>query len=122
MPLPTADFTSEVNEGCEGIEIAFTNLSLNADSWHWDFGDGTTSSNENPSHVYNTSGLYTVSLTAYNNCGDDTVIKIDYITIHAGPTADFEAAPRTGESPLTVDFSDLSTSLLGIRNVHRKKS
>lgn len=116
MPLPTADFTSEVNEGCEGVEIAFTNLSLMADSWYWDFGDGTNSSNENPSHVYNTAGLYTVSLTAYNNCGEDTEIKTDYITVHAGPTADFEAAPRTGESPLTVDFSDLSTSLLGIKS------
>lgn len=45
--------------------IYFTNLSKNADSYDWDFGDGTASTETDPAHIYTTAGTYTVALTAY---------------------------------------------------------
>ena len=63
---PQAAFTADPDEGCAPLEVAFTNQSLNADSWLWDFGDGQTSTLENPVHAFSASGSYTVKLTATN--------------------------------------------------------
>ena len=49
--------------------VVFTNQSQLADTYLWDFGDGKTSTDENPYHIYDTTGAYTVTLTASNNCG-----------------------------------------------------
>ena len=66
-----ADFTFNVNNDT----ATFNNLSSNFESVLWDFGDGITSTDENPLHIYDTSGNYTVSLTAYtnSNCNQDTI-------------------------------------------------
>ena len=57
---PAASFS--YNTDCSG-EVAFADLSTNnPDSWSWNFGDGNTSSQENPTHVYLSSGTYTVEL------------------------------------------------------------
>lgn len=113
---PTANFTSDIVEGCQALTVIFVNLSNGSSRWSWDFGDGATSSEQNPSHTYNAAGVYTVALTSYNSCGDDTETKTDYIIVHPGPTADFSATPRSGEPPLTVNFTDLSTSALSIKS------
>lgn len=53
---------------CENpFRFSFTNLALGADSWLWNFGDGNTSAERHPVHTYTDTGLYTVSLTTYNN-------------------------------------------------------
>ena len=58
----------------------FTDLSTDANAWFWDFGDGTNSTDKNPSHVYANEGTFSVSLTAKNAGGSgDTVVKINYI-------------------------------------------
>lgn len=61
--------------------IYFTNLSTNATSYVWDFGDGTTSAETNPSHSFNAAGTYNVCLTAINQagCNDDTCVLITVI-------------------------------------------
>ncbi|MDS1032581.1 PKD domain-containing protein [Porphyromonadaceae sp. NP-X] len=61
--VPKALFSYEVH----GDSVFFTNLSQNATSYSWDFGDNTTSSEENPVHLYSTSGTFTVILTAMND-------------------------------------------------------
>ncbi|MBI3503056.1 MAG: DUF3494 domain-containing protein [Bacteroidetes bacterium] len=61
---PAASFTFQKNEDCMGNTVAFTNKSTGAISFTWDFGDGTTSSAFNPTHVYIKPGQYVVSLTA----------------------------------------------------------
>jgi len=53
---------------CQGQEVLFQNTSQYADSFNWNFGNGTTSTNTNASATYNTPGFYTVELTAYNAC------------------------------------------------------
>ncbi len=60
---PTADCTSD-GYVCLDSPICFTNLSTNADGYHWDFGDGITSTMSDPCHIYTAPGLYTVTLTA----------------------------------------------------------
>jgi PKD repeat protein len=109
---PTADFSGNPTGGTEPLTVDFTDLSAgNPTSWSWDFGDGGSSTQQNPSYTYNNAGTYTVTLTATNTCGSDGETKIDYITVDpcVPPTADFVGSPTNGTAPLTVDFTDLST-------------
>ena len=66
---------------------------------------------QNPSHTYTSSGQYTVALTAYNQYGNNTCTKSNYITVASGspPTASFSGTPTTGAAPLSVSFTDSST-------------
>ena len=72
---PTADFNSNITTACPDNNLfLFTNTSSGgATSFLWDFGDGTTSSLENPTHSYTYSGMFTVTLIAMNGfgCQDD---------------------------------------------------
>lgn len=70
---PTPNFTYEVTNNCLG-QIKFTDASGNYPaSWSWDFGDGNTSTDEEPSHAYLQSGTYDVVLTACNVAGCNTI-------------------------------------------------
>jgi PKD repeat protein len=53
----------------------FTDISTNATGWNWNFGDGHTSTQRNPIHTYNIAGIYTVTLTAYNENGSVNATK-----------------------------------------------
>lgn len=64
--MPTAQFTSSK----EGNTVTFTNTSINASSYSWDFGDGSTSTETNPVHTYAADGEYTVTLTASDDLGN----------------------------------------------------
>lgn len=64
-PAPSADFDFLLN----GLTVQLTNNSVNATSWLWDFGDGTTSAAFSPSHTYAVHGNYSVTLTATGECG-----------------------------------------------------
>ncbi|WP_027394143.1 PKD domain-containing protein [Aquimarina latercula] len=76
---PIANFEASIN--CD--QVRFLNTSINTiTSVSWDFGDGTTSTELNPTHTYTTNGTYTVSLTATNTIGEDTNTKEDLITIN----------------------------------------
>ena len=83
-PVPIADFTGG-GTGCTPMSVSFTNNSLYADSYLWDFGDGGQSNLENPTYVYYEMGYYNVSLTAFGPGGQNTVIHID--SVHAFPQA-----------------------------------
>ncbi len=69
LPLPIASFSYNLNY----FTAIFDNSSVNASSYHWDFGDGDQSTVENPSHIYDGDGTYTVTLTAISECGDSVV-------------------------------------------------
>jgi len=70
LQIPTANFSYMPTTPQPNIPSAFTNLSLNASRYAWDFGDNTSSTDVNPTHQYNKTGEYKVCLTAYNkdNC------------------------------------------------------
>lgn len=77
-PLPDADFSYSDNNG----GVAFTNNSQKADSYLWDFADGTTDTAANPTHVFHAQGTYNVKLIAFRHCVPDTVVKA--ITVNSG--------------------------------------
>ena len=107
---PSAEFTADQTSGCAPLTVNFSDQSTgDIDSWNWDFGDGATSTQQNPSHQYTSSGTYTVALTVTGPGGSDTNTKTDYITVFVQITADFTGSPTSGDTPLTVNFTDQST-------------
>ena len=82
---PEGGFYADVLTGEAPLLVTFTDSSTNnPTSWQWDFGDGGTSSVQNPTHEYTTAGTYTVSLTVSNAYGTDTEVKTDYIEVLPG--------------------------------------
>lgn len=61
--LPVTNFSSNVTKGNAPLSVQFTDLSENVTEWNWNFGDGVTSTEQNPTHTYSTAGTYTVNLT-----------------------------------------------------------
>jgi PKD repeat protein len=102
--VPSASFTQVIN----GLMVDFTNTTTNANSYSWDFGDGNSSSDINPTHSYVADGSYDVVLTATNDCGSVTASQT--VTISTLPSADFGANVTSGCAPLTIQFNDLSSA------------
>jgi PKD repeat protein len=81
---PLADFGAVPRAGSAPLAVQFTDTSADAQSWSWDFGDGTTGSHaKNPAHTYTTGGSFNVTLVATNSFGTGTAKKDDYITVGA---------------------------------------
>jgi PKD repeat protein len=81
VPL-TADFTASPTSGTAPLAVSFTDVSTGAPtSWSWNFGDGNTSTQQNPTHTYSTAGTYSVSLTVSNATGSATASKTNYIVV-----------------------------------------
>lgn len=80
--LPLLDFSASPTEGGIPLSVDFETESEGAISdWSWDFGDGGTSHEQNPTYVYNVPGIYTVSLTVTYVSGTQTVTKNNYINV-----------------------------------------
>lgn len=79
--------------GCSPVEATFTNKSINATWYLWDFGDGETSSLINPTHIYEFPGTYIVELRAGNG-SNEAVSRKHSVVVHPNPTADFSVAPE----------------------------
>jgi PKD repeat protein len=111
---PTAGFVGSPTSGDYPLSVSFTDQSSGATSWSWNFGDGGTSTAQNPSHTYTAAGTYTVTQTASNSCGSDQMVRNSYITVTTppcnAPVADFSGSPTAGNYPLSVNFTDLSTN------------
>jgi len=109
-PPPVANFSGSPTSGCAPLTVNFADLSTgDITSWDWTFGDGGTSTAQNPSHQYTSTGIFTVSLTVTGPGGNDTETKTGYITVNDVPTAGFTGSPTSGEVPLTVDFTNQSS-------------
>ena len=112
--IPIVAFTCDQTVVTIGQSIQFTDQSINIPaSWSWDFGDGGISTEQNPTYIYNTAGTYTVSLTATNDNGSDTLTKTNYITVNAtvsAPVAAFTANQTTINQGETISFTDQSTN------------
>ncbi len=108
VPPLSANFGSDVTSGVQPLTVNFSDHSQGfITSWVWDFGDGATSSEQNPSHTYENTGSYTVSLTVSGPDTFDTIIKENYITVK-NVIANFSADVTMGKAPLTVSFTDSS--------------
>lgn len=111
---PVAAFTATPTSGAAPLTVVFADQSSPGSSeitaWAWDFGDGTSSSQQNPSKTYSQPGVYTVKLTVTSAAGSGSITKANHITVRQLPVADFSSNTTTGAAPLTVLFSDESTS------------
>ncbi|MFM1875759.1 MAG: hypothetical protein RL266_1496, partial [Bacteroidota bacterium] len=110
---PISNFN--LTEHCDGTAIPFTDASVPFGSstisqWNWDFGDGNTSTQQHPTHLYSTSGTYSVSLeiTSSDGC---SVTSTQDITVFENPVADFNFTEAC-EGDIT-DFWDVSTIGIG---------
>ena len=107
---PVANFVFAI-EGTTG-NVEFTDLSANTPtSWSWDFGDGNSSTLQNPSHTYASSDTYEVCLTASNEFGSNTTCRMVPILVGDPPVAAFAADPAADGSG-QVTFTDRSTDPL----------
>lgn len=108
-----ADFDALRKKGINPLSVQFNDLSFGNDivSWTWNFGDGNSSNESNPEHVYEQAGLYTVSLVIKNSSNESSIdVKEGFITIlpSEGPFADFEFVGSSGITPFNVQFIDNS--------------
>ena len=86
LGFPVANFTTNVTQGYAPLSVQFTDHSENAAEWSWNFGDGATSNEQNPSHVYSAEGTYTISLKVSNANDDDS--QTTTITVHSQSSSD----------------------------------
>jgi len=89
-PLPVAGFKPDTT-GCTPLSVQFRNMSARGESYLWDFGDKTYSSEKNPVHIYYVPGNYIVTLTVTNYSGESTFKGL--IRVYQNPTASFNAYP-----------------------------
>jgi PKD repeat protein len=114
--LPIANFTASPVSVCQGLPVTFTNTSSNnggaaITQYAWDFGDGFSDSIPNTTHVYNTPGTYSVTLTVTNANGQaDFELKTAYIIVKPAPTASFNVNGLGCTVPLTVSFSNTGST------------
>ncbi len=108
---PVADFTETPTSGTAPLQVQFTDHSPSKPTnWLWDFGDGTTSTSQNPSHTYTTPGTYSVTLQAKNSWGTSPVSSPQSVTVVPPPVASFTEDQTSGTAPLAVQFTDASTN------------
>lgn len=113
-PLPNVAFTA--NNVCEGITTTFTNNSTLAanpsndviQQWLWNLGNGTTASTENTSHLYASTGMYSVKLIATTNFGCTDSVTFP-VTVNPNPVVLFSTTDTTGCAPLCVSFQNTSS-------------
>jgi subtilisin-like proprotein convertase family protein len=127
-PLPVAGFTSTGSVA----SFNFTNTSTNATSYLWNFGDAGTSTATNPSHTYTSSGLFTVTLIATNNCGSDTITAtvsstlgieetgIGNVAVYPNPSENYVniTIANTLETEIQLELFDLSGQLISTRSLY----
>jgi uncharacterized protein (TIGR02145 family) len=102
-----ADFSANITAGALPLSVNFTDQSINnPTSWQWDFGDGGKSTQQNPIHIYNNEGNYTVQLIASNDFGSDTEIKNNYITVTGEIITGTFNDPRDGQIYNTVEIDN----------------
>jgi PKD repeat protein len=111
-PFPSAEFTISNNSSCAPLLVTATNNSSGAASYLWNLGNGQTSTETNPTAIYNQAGEYNIQLIATNEggCSDTAVYSgLEALLI---PTAGFTLTETEGCIPLNVTFDNTSYNLV----------
>jgi hypothetical protein len=114
-PAPTATFSYSAN----GANVAFSNGSINATSYSWNFGDGQTSAAVNPSHTYTNNGSYTITLVASSaSCGSDTFTVNIELSVGIGSIEGVDMIqlyPNPTEGNVNLSFNSLLSQSYEVR-------
>lgn len=108
--VPTVSFSSNTTAGCYPLKVQFTDFSSpnsgTISSWLWDFGDGNTSTQQNPTNTYTSVGSFTVTLKVKNSAGCEKILnKPNLINIAGGVKADFSIGSLNScSAPVNVSF------------------
>ncbi|MCF8331083.1 MAG: C10 family peptidase [Bacteroidales bacterium] len=113
-PVPSAEFEADTVSVAAGTDTKFYDLTTNQPSqWEWDFGDGYTSSYQNPTHQYQDTGHYTIKLVVTNSYGADSIIKQNYIYVYQSPPiADFTVSNTSTVDGQSIQFIDQSKGIV----------
>ncbi len=110
---PVADFTMNSTDGPAPLAVRFTDASTGTPyHWWWQFGDGTSSTEQNPVHIYERSGSYGVNLTIWTATGSARSgwpAEIEVGPDPRAPVVNFTMSRESGTAPLYVRFTDCST-------------
>lgn len=115
-PSPSPTFVADLTLTCAPATVHFTDMSNpgggSITDWFWNFGDGNTSTQQNPSHTYTTPGFYSVTLRVTSSTGCvRTVGRSNYIRVVSGITPDFlNTAPITCRAPFVINFTNESSA------------
>lgn len=111
-PLPTAAFSPDL----ELYDIEFNNLSLDATSYEWNFGDGSVSTDFEPTHTYNTDGALDMYLVASNDCGNDTAfLTLENVSVdNLEPLSDLVVYPNPNNGEFQIQFSSEKAETLTV--------
>ena len=95
---PITDFSTSGTSTCSGLINFYDQTSNSPNNWFWNFGDGNTSTQQNPTHSYNSSGNYTVELVTSNSFGSDTITYSNLIQVNLASTPPIAptCTPTTG--------------------------
>lgn len=111
-PPPVADFSGTPTTGILPLAVDFTDLSSGeVDGWSWNFGDGTSSTERHPQHLYTTAGTFTVTLTASGPGGTHTSTRTGYVRVDEPLRAAFRVSNPGGAAPENVGFTDTSSGV-----------
>ncbi|ETA69016.1 PDK repeat-containing protein [Methanolobus tindarius DSM 2278] len=106
----TMSFTSNVTEGEVPLSVHFYENSGYADSWYWNFGDGNTSTEQNPIHTYSNAGTYNVEVNVSNATSYFIETKEDYIHAYSSQVTDFHTNAQTVYVGQNITFYDDSNN------------
>ena len=105
---PDASFSVDKTSGCMPLMVTFNNISAYANTYTWDFDNGTFSDMEDPIYTFDSSGTYQVTLNTLGDCETSSVFS-KLITVYPSPNADFVVEPDTVAVDQLVGFFNEST-------------
>jgi PKD repeat protein len=105
-PQPTANFTIGNTSGCVPLTITLNNLSVGASSYLWQFGDGTSSTLQNPVKTFTSQGVYWVRLISTNAQGCTRQFQLNNAATVIAPQVNFSTPDTMGCPPLSVQFTN----------------
>ena len=89
LKAPVAAFSASPTSGSGPLKVVFNDKSTgNPTSWKWSFGEGRSSTNKNPTHIYTKAGKYTVTLMVKNVKGNNKITKYKFITVDSTTVVD----------------------------------
>lgn len=121
LPRPSGSFSANTSSG---LEVQYNANLMNTDSVSWDFGDGNSSSEINPLHTYTITGVYSVSMTLFNDCGTRTytqMVTVVLTSIDGIAVPGFNLYPNPNSNYFTIEADEIMTGSVELYSIDGKK-